>query len=315
MNDLALQFVRVTESAAIAAAEWIGRGNAKAADAAAVDEMRDRFNQIDFKGRIVIGEGAKDKSAELYVGEIIGKGKGAPIDIAVDPLECTDSVANGRYNALSVLVAGPKNSLLSAPDTYMEKIAAGPGAAKVIDIDAPVSVNIKKAAKALGKRVRDMTVMTLERDRHAGIIAEARRAGARVKLITDGDIAAAIATCIPGSGVDLLIAIGGSAEAVLAGAAVKVLGGELYARFKPKDEEHAALVRRAGLTTRNVYAADDMAKGKSIMFVATGVIDGPLLSGVREEGKRLVTHSIVIRGESKTIRYITGYHAPRSGKK
>lgn len=316
MDDLSLPFVRVTESAAIAASAWIGRGEAKKADAAAVDEMRDRFNQIPFSGRVVIGEGAKDESAELYVGENIGKGRGKPqMDIAVDPLECTDSVANGRYNALSVLVAGPRGTLLSAPDTYMEKIAAGPEAAKVIDLDAPVRTNVKKAAKALGKDVREMTVMTLERDRHAALIAEVRSVGARVKLITDGDVAAGIATCIPESGVDLLMAVGGSAEAVLAGAAVKMLGGEFYARFKPKDDAHAALIREAGLSTKRVYSAEDMAKGKSLVFVATGVMDGPLLRGVRIAQGKITTHSMVIRGESRTIRYIEGQHEPRTGRK
>ncbi len=214
-RDFALEFVRVTEAAAIAASKWIGRGEPKKADGAAVDEMRARFNQIAFSGCVVIGEGQKDEAPELYTGELVGREKSGPhtLDIAVDPLECTDSVAYGRPNAISVIAAGPKDSLLSAPDTYMQKVVAGPGAKDAIDIDAPPAVNIKRAAKALGKKVSDMTVLTLDRERHAGIIAEVRKAGARVRLITDGDVAGAIAPCIPESGIDLLIAIGGSAEA------------------------------------------------------------------------------------------------------
>ena len=307
-RNLALEFVRVTEAAAIASAHWIGRGEAKKADAAAVDEMRDRFNQIDFRGCVKIGEGKKDEAAELYTGEIVGKGTSPEMDLAVDPLECTDSVAHGRYNALSVIAAGAKGSLLSAPDTYMEKIAAGPRAAKVIELDAPVAINIKKAAKALGKKVSDMTVLTLDRDRHKYIIDETRKVGARVRLITDGDVAGAIATCMDDSGIDLLIAVGGSAEAVIAAAAIKILGGEVLCRFKAKDEHHAALIKESGLNTKKVYAAKDLAKGEALTFTATGVIDGPLLQGVRFTERGIITHSMVIRGASGTVRYITTQH-------
>ena len=307
-RNLALEFVRVTEAAAIAAAKWVGKGDGKKADGAAVGEMRDRFNQINFTGRVVIGEGSKDESPELYMGERVGRGGNPMMDLAVDPLECTDSVAHGRYNALSVIVAGAQGSLLSAPDTYMEKIAGGPRAKKVIRLDAPVRVNVKRGAQALGKKISDITLLTLERERHTMIIEEARKAGARVRLITDGDVAGAIATCMPGSGVDILIAIGGSAESVLAGAAMKMLGGEFLCRFKPKDEHHAALIKRHGLNTKRIYSADDLAKGKAITFTATGVIDGPLLEGVRFTDHAIITHSIVIRGISGTIRYITTHH-------
>ncbi len=309
-RNLALEFVRVTEAAAIAASRWIGKGEAKKADKAAVDEMRARFNQLDFRGRVVIGEGAKDEAPELYTGEMVGCGTGSVVDLAVDPLECTDSVANGRYNALSVIAAGAKGSLLGAPDTYMEKIAVGPAARGVIDIEAPVSVNVRKTARALGKKVSELTVLTLERERHARIIADVRRAGARVRLITDGDVAGAIATCMPESGIDMLIAIGGSTEAVLAAVPLKILGGEMLCRFKPKDEKHAKLVRDFGLNTRRIYRARDLARGEILTFCATGIIDGPLLSGVRTEGGHIVTHSLVIRGESGTIRYITTHHRP-----
>ncbi len=310
-RNLALEFVRVTEAAAIAAAKWIGRGDKKKADGAAVDEMRDRFNQIDFAGRIVIGEGQKDEAPELYMGEKVGRGKRPVMDLAVDPLECTDSVAYGRYNAISVISSGPRGSLFSAPDTYMEKIAAGPKAAKVIKLDASVKTNIQKTAKVLGKKVGDITVCILDRERHQSIINQVRKVGARVRLITDGDVAGGIAPCIPDSGIDLLMGIGASAEAVLAATAIKTLGGQLFCRFKPKDGHHAALIKKAGLGTKKIYSVDDLAKGKILTFTATGVIDGPLLQGVRIEGNKIITHSVVIRGQSGTIRYITTHHHSR----
>ncbi len=299
---LALEFVRVTEAAAIAAASWIGKGDKNAADGAAVDEMRNRFNQIDFRGRIVIGEGTKDEAPRLYTGEKIGNGTGPEMDIAVDPLECTNSVAFGRYNAMSVAVAGPKSSLLSPPDTedyfYMQKIAVGPQGAKVIDLKASVAVNIKKTAKALGKSVQDVTVVILDRPRHEELIHEVRAANARVRLITDGDVAGAIATCLPETGIDLLMGIGGGPEGVLAAAAIKAFGGQLLGRFCQKD----------GTKPQKVLSADDMAKGKQLTFTATGVIDGPLLQGVRMLDHTIITHSLVIRGQSGTLRYITTHH-------
>jgi len=307
-RNLALEFVRVTEAAAIAASAWIGRGDKHKADGAAVDEMRDRFNQIDFSGRIVIGEGAKDEAPELYTGEKVGTGKGPNVDLAVDPLECTDSVAYGRYNALSVIAAGARGSLLSAPDTYMEKIAAGPKAGKVIKLDAPARVNIAKTAKALGKKVGDITVVILDRDRHRKLIDEVRKAGARVRLITDGDVAGGIAPCMPESGIDLLMGIGASAEAVLAATAIKILGGQIFCRFKSKDDHQRALVKKHGLNEKKIYTTNDLAKGKVLTFTATGVIDGPLLQGVRSENGKIITHSLVIRGQSGTVRYITTHH-------
>jgi len=228
-RNLALEFVRVTEAAAIAASKWIGKGEGKKADGAAVKEMRARFNQIDFQGRVVIGEGSKDEAPELFQGEKVGKGKKGPVfDLAVDPLECTDSVAFGRYNALSVIASGLKGSLLSAPDTYMEKIAVGPKARKVIELGVKPGVNIQKTAKALGKKVSEVTVCVLDRERHKDLILQIRKTGARVRLITDGDIAGAIATCMPKSGIDMLLGIGASAEAVIAAAAIKALGGQIF---------------------------------------------------------------------------------------
>ena len=308
-RNLALEFVRVTEAAAIAAAKWIGRGDKHAADQAAVDEMRARFNQIDFAGTVAIGEGSKDEAPELYTGEKVGTGKGPEMDLAVDPLEATDSVAHGRYNAISVIVAGAKGSLLSAPDVYMDKIAAGPLAAKVINIDASVKDNINNVAKALQKDAKDITVLVLDRERHENLMKEIREAGARVRTITDGDVAGAIAPSMPDSGIDLLMGIGASTEAVLAAAAIKILRGQIFARFAPKDDKQKALITAAGFTDLNkVYSAEDLAKGNELTFTATGVIDGPLVNGVRFEDGKIITHSVVMRASSGTLRYITTRH-------
>ncbi len=308
-RNLALEFVRVTEAAAIAAAGWVGRGDKHAADQAAVDEMRSRFNQMAFQGRVVIGEGQKDEAPELYTGEMVGTGEGPSMDLAVDPLEATDSVAHGRYNAISVIVAGPAGSLLSAPDTYMNKIAAGPAAKGVIDLDAPVAVNIERTAKVLGKEVKEITVLVLDRPRHDQLITDIRAAGARVRLITDGDVAGAIAPCLPESGIDLLMGIGASTEAVLAAAAIKVLGGEILCRFQPRSEADAEAIRQAGITDiHKIFSSEELAKGKQLTFTATGVIDGPLLQGVVFEEHRILTHSVVMRASSGTVRYITAHH-------
>lgn len=307
-RNLALEFVRVTEAAAIAASEWIGKGDAKAADGAAVDAMRSRFNDIEFSGTVVIGEGSKDEAPELYTGEKIGRGGEPELDIAVDPLECTDSVAYGRYNAICVAASGPRGTLFSAPDTYMMKISVGAGAKNVIDLNTPTGENLKKISKALGKNIEDMTVVVLDRPRHEELIKDIRAAGARVRLITDGDVAGGIAPCMPKSGIDVMMGIGGSTEAVLAAAAVKLMGGEILARFKPKDEKHAKLVSGAGYNTETIYTSEDLAKGTDLGFTATGVIDGPLLSGVKIVDGITVTHSMVVRGPSETVRYITTHH-------
>ncbi len=308
-RNLALEFVRVTEAAAIAAAKWIGRGEKKKADGAAVDAMRSRFNQVDFSGTVVIGEGEKDEAPMLYTGEKVGTKKGPVMDLAIDPLECTDSVAYGRYNATTVVASGPKGSLLHAPDTYMKKICVGPLGKKAINLEASVKVNIEKVAKAMNKKVEDITVVVLDRERHADLIKEIRDAGARVRLITDGDVAAAIATCFPESGIDMLMGVGGSTEAVLAAVPVKILGGEILCQFKAKKDADIPKIKAAGVKNINkIFNAEDMAKGKELTFTATGVIDGPLLNGVVFGKNKAVTHSIVIRGISGTIRYVTTHH-------
>ena len=308
-RNLALEFVRVTEAAAISAAKWIGRGDKNAADGAAVDAMRSRLNQIDFSGTVVIGEGKKDEAPMLFTGEKVGKGRKPQMDLAVDPLECTDSVAHGRYNAISVIAAGAQNTLLHAPDTYMEKLAVGPAAKNKIDLDAPVKDTIKKTAKALGKDIREIAVLMLDRDRHAKLIQDVRAVGARVRLITDGDVAGAIAPSLPDSDIDILMGIGASAEAVLAATAIKIFGGEILARFKPQKESHFKEIKEAGIKNLNkIYSSEDLAKGKQLTFTATGVIEGPLLKGVEFQRDTIVTHSMVIRGISGTVRYITTHH-------
>jgi fructose-1,6-bisphosphatase II len=308
-RNLALEFVRVTEAAAIAASEWIGRGDKVAADLAAVKAMRSRFNQIDFTGRVVIGEGEKDESAFISTEEKFGKGSGGPVlDLAVDPLECTDSVAYGRYNAMTVVVAGEKGSLVAGPDTYMDKIAAGPGAKDVIDLDQSTQENIQRAAKALGKDVREMTVIVLDRPRHAEIIADIRKVGARVRLISDGDVAGAIAPSLVEPEADLLMGSGSSTEGVLAAVPIKILGGEIYCRFKPRNEKDKRALDALGIDVKRIFSSSDLARGKNLTFTATGVIDGPLLQGVRFTDRYILTHSMVIRGASGTIRYITTHH-------
>ena len=308
-RNLALEFIRVTESAAIAAAKWMGRGDGKAADKAAVDEMRARFNQIDFAGKIVIGEGEKDQAPQLYTGEKVGQGQEPVMDLAVDPLECTDSVAWGRYNAISVIAAGPKGSLLSAPDTYMDKIAVGQEAAKVIDLDAPVKNNLEKIAQAIGKEIEEVTAIVLDRPRHKELIKEIRSVGARVRLITDGDVAAAIATCCPDSGIDVLMGIGGSTEAVLAAAALRIYGGQILCRFKPRQEADIIKIKALGVNDLNkIFTATDLAQGNELTFTATGVIEGPILKGVIFGEKQITTNSVVMRLKSKTIRYFITHH-------
>ena len=308
-TNVALEFVRVTEVGAIAASRWIGKGDGKAADQAAVDAMREYFNTIDFKGVIVIGEGAKDEAAELYIGEKLGKGTGPLFEIAIDPLECTDSVAYGRSNAISVIATGPEGSLYRAADSYMEKIAVGPEAASVIDIDSTPTENVRKIARALSKEISEITVAILERPRHEALIAEIRATGARVQLFTDGDVAMAIATCKGGSSVDVLMGLGGSAEAVISAAALRCLGGEILCRWKPKDEAHVARLNKAGVTDFSVvFRAQDLARGKDLSFTATGVMNGPLVEGVTVGAAYTNTHSVVMTSNPQTIRYINTRH-------
>jgi len=308
LNNLALEFVRATEQAAIAAAQWIGKGEGKSADKAAVDAMRLRLNQIDFHGEIVIGEGKKDESFELPIGEIVGCCQNPSVDIAVDPLECTDSVAFGRPNAIAVIATGPRGTIYHAVDSYMEKICAGPLAGKVINLDASVKDNITKTAQALQKDVSEITVAVLDRPRHENLIREIRESGARVQLFTDGDVAMAVATCLNDSPIDLMLGIGGSTEAVLAAAAVKCLGGQIFCRWKPK-EEHVQRLHAAGITDfQKIFSTEDLVAGDNITFTATGVITGPLLRGVVAGPEKTITHSVIMSSSPRTIRFIEAHH-------
>ncbi len=308
-QHLALEFVTVTEVGAIAAARWIGKGDKVAADQAAVDAMRAKFNEIDFKGEIVIGEGAKDESAELYIGEVLGKGSGPALDIAVDPLECTSSVAYGRSNAISVIALGPHGTLYKAADSYMNKIVAGPKAKDVIDLEASPETNIKKVAKALGKDVREITVAVIDRPRHEQLIKDIRAAGARVSLFTDGDVSMAYSTCLRESPIDLLIGVGGSTEIVLSAAAVKCLGGGLFARWQPPDEKHIARLNKAGITDfKQTFTADDFVKSDDVTLTATGILPGPFASGVNFAGDHIHTETIVLTSSPRQTRVIKTKH-------
>lgn len=307
-RNLALEFVRVTEAAAIAAAQFIGKGDGKAADKVAVDEMRDRFSFVDFNGTVVIGEGAKDEAPELYVGEVVGTGNGPALDIAVDPLECTDSVANGRPNAISVIATGPAGSLFQAPDMYMDKIACGPAAKGAISLDKSPAENIIAAAAKLGKDVSDMTIVVLDRERHEQLIEDIRTVGARVLLISDGDVAGAISCSLEHSPIDMLMGIGASAEAVLAAVAIKCLGGDFQARMWPKNDDQRARMAELGLDDQQIHHIEDLAPGEDLTFTATGVVDGPLLKGVRHEKEYCVTHSVVMRVKTGTVRFLKTHH-------
>lgn len=309
-RNLALEFVRVTEAAAIAAVQWMGRGDKKAADLAAVEAMRSRFNMIDFCGEVMIGEGEKDNAPELYIGEKLGKKTcEAELDIALDPLECTDSVANGVPNAISVIATGLRGSLFHAPDMYMDKIACGRKAKGAISLDAGVEENLKNVAKKLDKEVSELVVMVLDRPRHAELIKKIREAGARVRLISDGDVAGAIAPSLWESGIDLLMGIGASAEAVLASIAIKCLEGDFQARLMPKDDEQKERLKEMGIKDIDkILTIEDLAKGQDLTFTATGVIDGPLLKGVRYTANHCITHSVVMRVKTGTIRFMETHH-------
>ncbi len=307
-RNLALEFVRVTEAAAIASSEWVGKGDAKAADKAATEAMRARFNFVDIKGTVVIGEGERDEAPMLFIGEKVGSGKGPEIDIAVDPLECTNSVANGYPNAISVFAAGLKGTLLNAPDIYMDKIAVGPAAKNLVHLDYTPKRNIEAVAKALGKKVSEVTVMVIDRPRHEQLIKDIRSVGARVKLITDGDVAGAIATCMPDSGVDLLLGIGAAPEGVIGCVGVKCLGGFMQGRLKPKDDAQKLRAEKMGHDTSKLLEMEDMARGDELQFSATGIIDGPLLKGITTSSHGIKTHSISMRTKTKTVRFIDTIH-------
>ncbi len=308
-RELALEFVRVTEAAALASARLMGRGDKIGADQAAVDAMRRTFDTVFIDGTVVIGEGEMDEAPMLYTGEKIGTGDEPQVDVAVDPVEGTNLVAKGLPNAIAVLAVAGKGCLLHAPDIYMDKIAVGPKAAGTIHLDAPVKDNLKAVAKALNRNVEDLVAIILDRPRHQRIIQEVREAGARVKLITDGDVSAAIATAVEGAGVDILFGIGGAPEGVLAAAALKCLGGEMQARLYPEDDEDKEKIIEMGIADMNkLLLLDDLVKDDDVIFAATGITDGDMLKGVRFLGKTASTHSLVMRGKTGTVRFVEAIH-------
>jgi fructose-1,6-bisphosphatase II len=309
---LALEMVRVTEAAAIASARLMGRGDRNGADQAATEAMRRAMDEVEMQGTIVIGEGERDQAPMLYIGEPVGmRREGQPeIDIAVDPLEGTNLVAHGQSNAITVLAASERGGLLNAPDTYLEKLCVGPIAAGHVDIAHSPTDNVNAIATALGRRVADITIVILERPRHEALIAEVRAAGARIKLISDGDLSAAVSCAVSGTGVHGVMGIGGAPEGVLTAAALRCLGGEIQARFRFRNDEERARAERMGTSSdeSHVYFTQDLAPGENLVFAATGVTDGDLLHGVRFFGGGARTHSLVMAYQSKQVRFVDTVH-------
>jgi fructose-1,6-bisphosphatase II / sedoheptulose-1,7-bisphosphatase len=307
-RNLALELVRVTEAAALAASRWIGRGDKNAADGAAVDAMRRAFDTIAISGTVVIGEGEMDEAPMLYIGEKIGLG-GPKVDIAVDPLEGTNICATGGPNSIATLAVAQDGGFLHAPDIYMDKIAVGPGLpAGVVDLDASVEENLRELAKAKKCEINDLVLCVLDRPRHAHIISGARAAGARIMLIPDGDVAGLIAVSQPETGVDIYLGSGGAPEGVLSAAALRCIGGQMQGRLMYEDDAQIARARDMGITDpQKKLSAEDMAHG-DVMFAATGVTAGPMLRGVRRNAASAYTHSIVMRSKTGTVRYIEAHH-------
>jgi fructose-1,6-bisphosphatase class II len=308
-QDLSLEFVRVVEGAAIAAARTMGQGDRKYADQVAVEAMRKEMESVDMDGTIVIGEGERDEAPMLFIGEKVGRG-GPPIDIAVDPLEGTNLCATGSANSITVLAGSDQGGLLNAPDIYMEKLVVGPTSKGRVDLNAPVDDNLKAIAKALDREVKDLVVTVLDRPRHERLIADIRKAGARIKLISDGDLSAGIAAAVVGTGVHAVMGTGGAPEGVLTAAAMRCLNGEIQARLvltKPADLER---LRKMGIhDTDRVYRTEDLAPGKNMIFAATGVTDGSLLKGVRFFGDGIRTLTLVMTTVPHQVRFIDTIHA------
>lgn len=309
-RSLSMELVRVTEAAALASGRWMGRGNKEAADDAATTAMRTVFDTVPMQGTVVIGEGEMDEAPMLYIGEKLGTGHGPKVDVAVDPLEGTNILASGQWNALSVIAVADEGCLLHAPDMYMEKIAVGPEAVGQIDIEAPLIDNLKAVARARNKDIEDVVVTILNRKRHEKLIHEIRQAGARIKLIQDGDVSAAINTAFSDTGVDMLIGIGGAPEGVLAAVGLKCLGGEIQGKLYPQSDEEIERCKKMGIEdVRQVLRMEDLVQGDDCIFAATGVTDGELLRGVRYYGQTAMTHSVVMRAKSGTVRFIEGKHS------
>ena len=318
---LAIEFSRVTESAALAGFAWLGRGDKNAADDAAVQAMRLMLNQIEMSGEIVIGEGDTDEAPMLYIGEKIGSGKGEEVSIAVDPIEGTRMTAMGQPNALSVLAAGGKDTFLRAPDMYMEKLVVGPEAKGMIDLNLPLEQNLRRVASKMGKLLSQLTVITLDKPRHSDIIKKMQQLGVKVMAIPDGDVAAAILCCLPEGNADMLYGIGGAPEGVVAAAAIRALGGEMQARLLPRHQvkgaspENQAIaadeIRRCkemGIEVNQVLKLEDLVRDDNLVFSATGITNGDLLKGIHRRGNLATTETLLIRGRSRTIRRIQSTH-------
>ncbi len=307
-RNLALEFIRVTEMAAIASARQMGRGDEKAADQAAVDAMRSMLDSVECQATVVIGEGERDEAPMLYIGEKVGSGSGPELEIALDPLEGTTICANGGHNAISVMAIGDKGGMLHAPDMYMEKIAVGPECKGVIDINQSATENLKRIAEVKKCRLQNLTAVVLDRPRHKELIHEIRSAGCRIYLIGDGDVSAAIATATDNAGVDVLFGTGGAPEGVIAAAALKCLGGDFQGRLKPRNQDEIHRAQKMGVEDINrVFNLEDLAAG-NVMFCATGVTAGSFLDGVIFKPWGALTHSIVMRSETGTVRHIRAEH-------
>ncbi|MBW8481511.1 class II fructose-bisphosphatase [Actinomadura parmotrematis] len=308
-RNLAMELVRVTEAAAMAAARWVGRGDKNGADGAAVNAMRQLINTVSMQGVVVIGEGEKDNAPMLYNGEEVGDGGGAECDVAVDPVDGTRLTALGMNNAIAVLAVAPRGSMYDPSAVfYMEKLVTGPDAAGRIDIERPIAENIRAVAKAKGSAVEDVTVCILDRPRHEGIVKEVREAGARIKFILDGDVAGAIMAARAGTGVDLLLGIGGTPEGIIAACAIKALGGAIQGRLWPQDDEERQKAVDAGHDLGRVLTTDDLVTSEDCFFAATGITDGELVDGVRYAKGTAVTNSLVMRSRSGTIRTVSSEH-------
>jgi fructose-1,6-bisphosphatase II len=308
-RNLALELVRVTEAAAMAAGRWVGRGDKNGADQAAVNAMRQLVSTVSMKGTVVIGEGEKDEAPMLYNGEEVGDGNGPDCDVAVDPVDGTTLTAKGMTNAISVMAVADRGAMYDPSALfYMEKLVTGPAAADLVDIEAPVEHNVQAVAKAKGCSPEDVTVVVLDRERHEDLVREIRDAGARIKFITDGDVAGAIMAARDGTGIDLLLGIGGTPEGIIAASALKCLGGVILGKLWPRNDEERQRAIDAGHDLDRVLGTDDLVSGDNVFFVATGVTDGELLEGVRYRAGGASTHSLVMRSKSGTIRSIHSDH-------
>jgi fructose-1,6-bisphosphatase II len=308
-RNLAMELVRVTEAAAMAAGRWVGRGDKNGGDGAAVDAMRQLIHTVSMRGVVVIGEGEKDDAPMLFNGEEVGNGEGAWCDVAVDPIDGTTLMSKGMPGSVAVLAVAERGAMFDPSAVfYMEKLAVGPEAADVIDLNAPVAENIRRVAEAKGVGISDVTVCVLDRPRHADLVTEIRRTGARIHFVSDGDVAGAISAARPGTGVDMLYGIGGTPEGVIAAAALKCMGGAMQGRLWPRDDEERTKALDAGHDLNQVLTADQLVRGDNVFFCATGITDGDLLKGVHYRGGGCTTQSIVMRSKSGTVRMIDGYH-------